>query len=485
MCLWIGVLLGQTDSTNIKKEWRQIRRKTQFDLDCNHAGAGLSFSQPRLAYGMTTEKPWLGVDILADVIHLKFGTGECVIPAKEYVPTRNMFVSQSSAGFLYPINFLNFGNQYAYASVFRGHPVMGVDLGMYSFRNTYTYDSKPSERIYYLGVNPGYRLRLPYVSVDFNLNMYMGFKVGSKTDNLRSFGFSPTVTLRLDALKWKYDPDLVKVNGTFSSIQNLKQGPTRIVDSNFDHETGVLTTEYETEYTYDVKVQSMSFGVQDIGEHIGIGPKFSFMNTRRTPFIPQSYLLGIVAEGRGSMADLGFTLEGGKIGHGGKLEVKSENEGTFRKKLQKSFDDGLGHVNTVNLYMHFGLDVSPLILGLMGVNVDKGDATSFFSMTAGFITGAHVTSNQSFVDPSDRAYYDMLLANNQKGVKEKFIDPSQVGPGFLGGYYFSFQVGAMAVKITNYRYYGAPFASNTMIAMAYRIPLDSRWRYVGLKDLFN
>lgn len=473
------------DSLKENEEQKKLRRAAQFDLDCNNSGIGLSLSKPFVAQDLVTDKPWLGVDILADVINIKFGTGKCFIPAKEFIPNREMYVSQASIGLLYPINFLNFGNQYSYVSVFRGHPVLGGDIGLYGFRNTYAYDSKPTERIVYLGVNPGYRLRLPFVSIDFNLNLYVGMKIGSEPDNLRSLGCNPSVTLRLDALKWRYDPDLVTVNGTHSSIQNLQKGETKVVDSQFDYNSGTITNKIETEYTYDVSVKQMNFGIQDIKEHIGIGPKFSFMNMKRTPYVPQSYLFGIVAEGRGSMADLGFTLEGGKIGHGGKLETKSENDGTFRRKLVKTYKDGMGTVNTVNLYMHIGLDVSPVFLGLMGYSMDKGNATSFFTVTAGFITGAHVAFGQSFLDPSDQTFYTNQVANNQKGTKEKFLDPSKVGPGFLGGYYFSFQVGAMAVKITNYRYYGAPFASNTLISLAYRIPLDSRWRYLGIKTFFE
>lgn len=459
------------------KAWKEENKEAQRDLDVNHGGVGFSLSKPYLAEGMTTAKPWFGVDILSDIIHVKFAMGQCFVPGKEYIGDRNFFGTQMSAGLIYPLKFLSFGNQYTYDKVFRGHPIIGGDLGMYNFRLKDAPGGDPLFRLFYLGVNPGYRIRFPYGSIDFNLNLYGGFRFGTSYDNFNAFGWNPTVTLRLDALKWRYDPDLVTVDGTFSSIQNFKKGETRIVGSHYDQYTGSVTTEYETDYSYDVNVQNMSFGVQDIGSHFGIGPKISYMNPKRTYFVPASYLFGIVGEGRWSYLDYGVTLEGGKIGHGGKLEVKDESEGKYRRRLVSSFDQGYGTINTVNLYVNYGLDISPLIVGLMGYSIDKGDATSFFTTTAGFISGIHASFGQQFSDPSDVAYYDMIMSMNQNNAKEKFLNPAKIGPGFLGGFYFSFQVGALSVKFTNYRYYGSPFASNSLISVAYRIPKDMSWTF--------
>jgi len=323
--------------------------------------------------------------------------------------------------------------------------------------------------LWYLGVNPGYRLRLPFGSIEFNLNARLGLTIGDNGEFYKGAGLYPSITFRLDAMKWKFSPNMVSVPGSLTTVSNV-ESTTRRTGTRYNS-NGSSVAYYTTYTTADVSVQSMNIGVQDIGAHIGIGPKVSWMNPRRTPFAPSSFLVGAVAEGRVSALDAGLTLEGGIVGHGSELETKGSEVDDYRRKLDKKETYGMGRVNTVNLFANIGMDISPLFLMPLGITMDKGDATSFLSASAGFIFGGHMTWNQQFEDPVAALIYDADVLNDQEETPQKFIDPSEVGPGFLGGFYFSVQVGAMGFKLTNYRYYGAPFASNTMLSISWRFPV--------------
>src|SRR5690606_15106648 len=156
----------------------------------------------------------------------------------------------------------------------------------------------------------------------------------------------------------------------------------------------------------------------------------------------------------------------GRVGHGSELKPKSDT-GKYRKKLDKLETFGRGTLQTVNLHVNLGIDISPLFLAPLGIAMNKGEATSYLSATAGLVMGGHLSWDQRYIDPSVQAIYDEIVQDHEGAVKRKFLDPSQVGPGYLGGFYFSVQVGAMSFKVTNYRYYGAPFASNTLLGVAY------------------
>lgn len=211
-------------------------------------------------------------------------------------------------------------------------------------------------------------------------------------------------------------------------------------------------------------------GVQDVGPYFGIGPKVSFMSPRRSDHINLGRLVGIAAEGRISWADIGVTLEGGNVGHGSALDFKDTNEP--RRKLDKGDSEAIGTLNTVNLYTTLGIDISPIFLMPFGIIVEKGEATSFLSSSAGFIIGGHYAFGQRYDKPeyADQ-FVDDIAKNDPALLKNKYVDPSDVGAGFLGGYYFAVHIGAVSFKATNYRYYGAPFAGTTMYSVAWKYPL--------------
>lgn len=469
--LQVAPSFSQVDSTAIRKEMRLNYRKNQFKLDKNHSGIGFMAFRPQLGTNVYAQKPWLGVNMLTDVFEMKLAFGELSnfgieTDAPSLLPLSKEYGYLFSMGANIPLNFMNFGSQKSYNRIFRGHPILGVSLGAFGMRDSTNYQGD-RDRILFLNASPGYRLRFPYLSVDFTFDMNAGIYTGNRDELYKGISFYPTVTLRFDGLKQLFNPNLVSVNATQATMSNVTS--TTTVNREY-RSTGTVDV-YTTYYSGNVTVSNTTIGIQDIGPHVGIGPKIAFTSPAKDPYISPGYLVGMVAQGRAGAFDFGLNLEGGKVGHGSELVIKDKEEGKFRKKLERGTTFGKGTLNTVNLYADIGFDVSPVFLIPFGITVDKTQATSYFSATAGFSLGTHFSWGQAFSDTSAASKYDQLLATKDPLFADKFIDPRVVKPGFLGGWYFTVQIGALSFKIQNYRYYGAPFASGVMYSVNYRFPI--------------
>lgn len=474
ICSTFSGLNAQEDSTAIRKAIKTTYRKNQYKLDKNHSGIGYMAFQPKLGTNMYAQKPWVGVNMLTDIFEMKLAFGELSnfgieMEAPSLLPISKDYGYLFSMGANIPLNFMNFGAQKSYNKIFRGHPILGVSLGAFGMRDSTKFDGR-REKILFLNASPGYRLRFPYMSVDFTFDINAGIYNGIRDDLFKGFSFYPTITLRFDGLKQLFSPSLVSVDATQTTLSNFSSTTT----VNREYRSSGTVDVYTTYYSGNVSVSNTTIGIQDIGPHLGIGPKVSFTSPAKDPYISPGYLIGFVAQGRASILDYGINIEGGKVGHGSELEIKDEEEGTFKRKLERGTTFGKGTMNTINLYADLGFDISPVFLLPFGINIDKTQATSYFSATAGFSVGGHYSWGQEFSDPSAAAKYDQLLANKNPLFDDKYIDPRIVKPGFLGGWYFTVQIGAMSFRVQNYRYYGAPFASGVMYSVNYRFPIWKR-----------
>lgn len=342
------------DSTRVTPEQRRAFRKNQYQLDMNHGGIGIRLYRPALGKITHYNAPWVDVAILSDILELQIGFGKVNVSGDiPYGFDGTQYVSsQQFGGHFYiganvPLNFACFGKQETPLKVFRGHPTISAGFGVFSMTDSLKYTSRHTSQIWYFGITPGYRIRTPFGSVELNLNTRLGFSTGDQSDYFKGLGFYPSITFRADALKWKYNPKLVSVEGTQSTISDYKS--TRTYNGT-TYEGNIRVEHYTVHTTATVTVSPINMGVQDIGPHLGIGPKISFMNPKRSPYIPSGTLVGAVLEGRGGPFDFGFCVEGGKIGHGGKLLSKDPEAGKYRKKLDKTETSGLGTLNTVNIF---------------------------------------------------------------------------------------------------------------------------------------
>jgi len=462
------------------QENKEAYRSNQYKLDQKYGGIGLTFTKPNFGKGIEIPNRWYGANVQSDFLEFEFLVGET--NKIQPLPTENNleyplgdygsdFGYLLSGGANFPINFLNFGAYQNPMRILRGHPTLGTNLGFGTFKRADQFSGR--SRVYYWGLKAGYRLRFPLVSIEFNLNARLGWSTApDATSSLdlkfyRGTGISPSITIRFDALKGIFNPRMVAASVQSATVSNIdsktERTGTRYV-GNTRYETYTTTT------TGTVNVTSGNIGIQDIGAHFGIGPKISFMNPIRSNYIQPSFLFGLEASGRKNVLDYGLTIEGGRVGHGSVLEFKGVAEP--RRKLNKKESDPVGRLNTVNLYGSFGFDISPAFFVPFGIAIDKGESTSFFSATAGLNLGVHVPFGQEFDDSTSTAYFEQLYEDEKEtGVKEKHINPAVTDIGLLAGFYFSVQVGAASFKVTNHRYYGAPFASTTMMSIAWRFPV--------------
>lgn len=468
----------QLFQTNLlDKEARKKRRNLENKIDKQHGGIGIAVYSPILGKNFETGL-WTEANLLTDVLEFKLGFGRTVATGfgKKYTKAHGETAINDSlygmnlyVGGNIPLKFADFGTQQSWIKVLRGHPIISAGAGMMSFTSKSRYTKFGTAYLWYAGVSPGYRFRFPLGSLDVNFNMQLSLKSGDNKDYFGWFQYYPSFTLRLDALKLYYDPQSVTIHGTQTSTENYQS-------------TSWVSGGYRYTYTtYDVVTRPISVGIQDIGAHIGVGPKLSYMSPKRERYIPTSILGGVCVEGRAAFLDFGFSLEGGKVGHGGQLAKgrifsKKDNPNNYKRKLDKSVTTGLGEVKTLNFYSQIGIDLTSIIAGLAGISISKGSATSFFTFTGGINVGGHYTWGQEFLNPADAANYDQAVAQNTAGVKEKFLDPRKVGIGYLGGFYVNVSIGALSFKINNLRYYGAPFASTTMYSIAYRFPVWTKNR---------
>ena len=469
-----SLIVTSVNSQQTKKSYKE----NQHLIDRNYGGVGITFMNPNLGKGVTIPKRWYGVNFLSDFFEAEFMMGETnkvqpFVKKDEYQPPLNDYGNDFgymlTIGANAPINLLNFGAYKSPTTLLRGHPTLGANLGFGRFKHADQSTGKSS--IYFLGLNAGYRVRIPIGSIEVNLKSRLGWSgvdddAGTGYDFYKGTGVTPSITLRIDAMKGLFNTRMVSANVAQTSVTNVKSETNR-TSSRYVGQNRIDT--YTTTTTGDVSVTSGNIGVQDIGPHFGIGPKVSFMNPIRSRNLRPSYLFGFVGEGRANILDYGFTLEGGNVGHGSALRFTGIDEP--KRKLNKKESVPLGSVSVVNLYGNFGFDISPAFLVPFGIVIDKGESTSFFTATAGFNLGVHGAFNQQFDNPSVAQFYVYQAQTSDYEVKDKFLNPAIVGTGVITGLYFSMQVGAASFKVSNLRYYGAPFASTTMLSVAWRFPV--------------
>jgi hypothetical protein len=474
-------LFAQNDTPT--DEQKEAYRKNQFKIDKNHGGIGVSFFRPRFGEGVQVNQPWVGVNVLADFFEVKFGTGKVqkikyldplelegfTTPQESNYGTDHGYML--SLGASVPLTFLAFGSQKDYKTVFRGHPILGIGSGLYGLKDSTKFAQREYDNIWFFYLTPGYRIRLPYLSVDVNFEMWGGMRFGNTSDFYKPFGFYPSITLRADALKGLLNPRMVSVNYTQTTVTNYQSNTTK--STSYSRDGRYKTTRYTTTTTGTVNVTSGQMGIQDVGPIGGVGAKYMWTPVARRPYMNAGRMFGINAYTRAGPLDVGVNFEGGRIGHGSELEAKND-EGKYRRKVKRNNTAGVGSISMGTAYINIGMDISSLFLLPFGVAMDKGDATSFLSASAGMIFGGHVAFNQEFDNPlTAQTYYTQELEQHPE-VKPKFIDPAQhEATGFLTGFYFSLHVGALNFTVQNNRYYGAPFASGTMFGLAYRYPIPT------------
>lgn len=444
--------------------------KNQKKLDLNHTGIGFELIRPNFGPRIMVEKNWVGFNFLADVLDARFSFGEVLLsepvlgftdnkPAPVYAG-RYSYGANYYIGALFPFSNLRAGNQVSSLNMKRIHPVLGVGFGGTTFKQQSNLNLK--DAFYYMGVNLGVRLRLPVITIEPNINFNLGIQTGENNDAFKYYSVMPSVIFRFEGRKQYLDPSLVSVPSQQVSVSNYRSTTTERTYTRYD---GTRMKETTTYSSADVKVTSGTVGIQDIGPFAGIGFKYSMNGLRKSDYLPRGQLLGGVIHAKGGPLYMGFTMEGGRIGHGSEIR----NPDKWFKKVDRNEDYAPGTYNNFQTYFDLGMDISPALLAVLGMVREETNATSYSSVIAGYSFGFAAVFNQRF-DNETSALNELNTINE----RTKFNDPTMAKSGYVGGWFLGIEIGVLSFKAQGFKYRNAPLANNTFYSLAYRIPIKGR-----------
>ncbi len=450
---------------------RKEVRKAQWRGDMANSGVGLSFYDAAFSDDKNPIGQWRGVNMLFGVFQLGIEQGYL-----HQNQASNLIQDQSRASSFYlgasiPLPFLTLGKYRSYNNSFRMHPIVNLN-----FNRLRSYDDEKIDvKIFGAHGALGYRLRLPFMSVDLTMNIHKGaWKSGSLSDyTFSKYTTYPMITIRWDGLMDKFSPTFqsVKATQTSTRVTGQTKSTSRERINGADYRVTRTTTSYE------VKSTPTTVAILDIGRYKGIGPKMSTNGFRSIAFKDNTLMFGLQGLYRKGAVVLGGTIEAGKIGHGSQLDER-QNKGSaeegdnFYRKLDRRFAHGLGSYTAANAMVDFGFDFSSLKYGLLGIQVEDNDATPFTALAAGYSFGLNVILGQEFLNPAEsNAFYDDLNAQNQLTHQRDntyFEDPRNAQFGIMGGWFISCDIGHASLRMQWYKYRRAPLANGLLFSVAWR-----------------
>lgn len=455
-----------------KEQYRAQFRENQITLDQEYSGIGFDFSRPNFGKQVVTPNPWIGIDLISNVLHLNYSVGTTKMGFDGFDKKQDTIVSfiphtgqNLSIGVNFPLP-IGIGQQQSYARVLRLNPVVGFDVGAYKFWQGNT----KIGFIGYASLNAGLRLRVPLGAIEMGWRFRAGVQSLDYLKSYKSNGIDSYITLRLDGLKPLLNPNMVTFNarqGEIKSMESFRVSSSRYLGG------GVYQISSET-YTFaEVEVHSTTLGFQDIGPFFGIGPRIGLNSQRSSYFSDRGRLVGISAQARASVISVGLNFEGGRIGHASVMEVKGSY---FTRRVDKRENFAMGSNRVFNTFLDIGFDISDMLLsfGLIEVDRDYG-VTSFFSVSAGYSMGFSIVGGHEYNADAD---LDQLAAFESKftGYGNGIYKPFELGgangrSGYLGGWYLASEVGAMQMRVQWYKYYRAPLLNNFVFSLTYRLPV--------------
>lgn len=460
---------SQADENSVYKE-------NQKKLDLNHSGIGFELVTPNYGSRIKTETKWLGFNFLADCFEVRLSFGKLLLsePYLGYSPKplptpvyagRYAFGRDFSIGANVPITNFRIGAQRSSIDMLRAHPFFTFSAGNSSYREVNN-SLLAKDNLYYLGLGTGMRFRMPLITLEPRVGFNFGIHTGDNYDAFKWYFVSTGLVVRFNGRKQLLDPKLVSVPTQNFSVSNYRSKSTTSTYYSTQSGRTYKNTVTSTYSSADVQVSRGTVGVQDIGPLMGVGAKLSLNSFKRESYIPRGWLLGAVAHARGGLAVMGVNIEAGKIGHGSEAK---------KKKVDRSQTYGMGTMNTVQGYVDIGMDISPLIMSMLGViRQDDGAATSFASITAGYSIGYAKVFNQQFDNPGAPAIYDSKLYYATPEERTYANDPALSKGGLLSGFFLGAEIGVVSFRVQGFKYRRAPTANNTFYSVAYKIPLGRR-----------
>ncbi len=437
--------------------------KTQYKTDWNTSGVGLVFAKPQLGPFHVQERNWVGADALFGFIHAQFGQGTYLIdprvtgfqnPDPDPSNWDEIRFSRASIGINAPLPFLAIGRYERYDRVFRMHGIVKANWQVHRY---FGRTDQPT-RYGAFELAPGVRLRLPYASIDFALNVNFINEAIERSRNAAQNGLSarhayPSITVRFDGLFDRMTIGTSTTTGaTFSSTR--KEERRRYTNS-----SGARMEERKV--TYNTTASPTSVTLTDIGVYYGFGLKITRSAIRNLRYAEPGLLVGAQAMLRKGPGVFAFNLEGGRVGHGSELRPWKDG---YHRQLKTDESYGQGSLRTVNAFIDAGISLNNLIYTAFGTAVVDDVATPFSSINMGVSFGLNFAGGQAFTNPEEATTrYDALTEE-----ASWFNDPRQSKGGTMGGYFFSWDIGNASFKAQWYRFRRAPLANGLMYSVIWR-----------------
>ncbi len=137
--------IGWLSSTNPvfaqinESQYQAQFRENQITLDQEYSGIGLDFSRPNFGKQVVTDRRWIGIDLISNIVHLNYSVGKTKMGFEGFdkkQDTSFAYIPHTGQNLSIGLNFplpIGIGQQQSYARVFRLNPVLGFDVGAYKF----------------------------------------------------------------------------------------------------------------------------------------------------------------------------------------------------------------------------------------------------------------------------------------------------------------------------------------------------------------
>lgn len=439
-------------------------KKEQRDLAYSISGVGLEFGNPGLGKDVSIDRNWLGVNILHSVFVAGYSQGKVSTNYTEktdfmpaYIQSGVLNGRKFYIGLNFPLNVGTFGRYISYKNVFRGHPFIQTTVGS----TTFTADAyNKKTRLYDLTFTPGYRLRIPYASIDFMVEGRVNLKNGMYEDGFQTFTWNPKVVARIDGLLERMNHRSVSVSATqFSTTYN---GSTTRRNS-YDNSDGSRTYVTTRTDNYTTTSSPTRVSLIDIGRYVGLGARVSTNGINTDYYSNQGFLYGANLMMRKSKFLMGLNAEMGTIGHGSITTGQADDKNAKRRKLNRTVADARGTFSTFNIMADLGVDFNSLIMGLGGLAVNENNATPFVSTNFGYSFGYSFLGNQQFTNEATAQQFV-----NRQNEQSKYTNATLNKSGFVRAWFFGTDVGVTSFRVSWYRYRNAPLANNITMSFAWR-----------------
>lgn len=481
-----NVSKAQTREDSVKIFVKKLYFTNQRAIDRSTSGIGIDRST--IVFGDNYQPVVFNkVDVRAKMFEFKLGIANCDYRSPVTQKNHNTEVTSLSFGVNYPFSKIGIGRANSTKGI-RAVPFFSADFGRSTFKNV-AMNSKPAST-FHLSLSPGFRIKIPYLIIDFRLNSTWNcLKQTNYDENLvsitsngdlikensfKSLNFTPSVSVILDGLFSVFKPKNSRVSGEMAVIDNVTtkkyySGETR------NSVTGKMELDglYKTETTYEYHQESISLPVSDIGTFVGIGPRLVFRPVSKSSYRMPTLMGGAGVHARRKLFCFDLNVDKGTIGYSSQVQTDRD--------IIKTDTLGKGSFNVTNVTSNIGVDIGPFLLGLLGMVTQRNGETPYFSISAGFIYGYSFLKNYTYHDASvGQAYQTYFAANPTES--SIYTNAALNKSGIIRGLYMGAEVGAVSFRYEFTTYKKAPLAKCGYLSISYKYPLLRSLRKLKAKE---